>query len=654
MNTTIDRTKRIRLPAILLISAGVQLAVVLVLLAFPALHTTRLTADPEDPVAADERARERRREHEERRREARQEARLTEEEAEPIVEQEARAAEQDIRETLFDMKAIRDTLDEAEAILLDALEERSLRDLSLDWFDRLHPLATQLVANALAQRDGLGVAGTTETAGRAEAFLYTLRAVRPRLLEPGAFDELRAAHEQTRAAQEIVIRALDAAQQAYPEDRTRIDRENHVEYLVNLMRDRISEILWALDDFDAAALNDPPADYRRPAPLPEDWAAGLDAMDVEDLVTEGQALYNDIAALFTAARAADLAMTDALPLAQGFDRVDLPPPPSGFTPGSTDGLPGTIGELNALRDNLGQAARDVQGQWRRAHAMGQAGRAMAGLPPSPGGRDGAAPGTTPGGRGPAGTAATGGAGRGARNAAAPGQRYADLTGFTVYRGPGEQGYGGAPGGGRDVTHTAARTGYRESGAAEAAAAAAEPALSEDEVIAQALPGRKFSRASPRTGWMYIDTWYVIGPWENRHRLGFEQTWPPETLIDLDAEYTGKDGRTVSWRFHQSDNIRVKPPFESESSTYYAYTEIYFEEATDMTVAIASDDAARVWLNGRLIWEDNGLSPWRIDEGFRKVRFREGFNTVLVRVENGPITCTWSLLLCPPDAARSEG
>ncbi|MCB1071409.1 MAG: OmpH family outer membrane protein, partial [Kiritimatiellae bacterium] len=60
-------------------------------------------------------------------------------------------------------------------------------------------------------------------------------------------------------------------------------------------------------------------------------------------------------------------------------------------------------------------------------------------------------------------------------------------------------------------------------------------------------------------------------------------------------------------------------------------------------------AAKVWINDLVIWEDDGLSPWRLDEGFRKIRFRQGYNTVLMRVDNGPINCTWSLLLCPPEA-----
>ena len=39
-------------------------------------------------------------------------------------------------------------------------------------------------------------------------------------------------------------------------------------------------------------------------------------------------------------------------------------------------------------------------------------------------------------------------------------------------------------------------------------------LSKEMVKAQALPGRRFSKDAERKGWLYINTWYMIGPWES--------------------------------------------------------------------------------------------------------------------------------------------
>lgn len=181
-------------------------------------------------------------------------------------------------------------------------------------------------------------------------------------------------------------------------------------------------------------------------------------------------------------------------------------------------------------------------------------------------------------------------------------------------------------------------------------------LDEDKIVRAAMPGRRFSESSLRKGWLYLDTWYVIGPWENNGIVDFSIKHPPESGIDFDARYydgkfaerPGHPSEILKWQFYQSDEVRCQPPAVYAAATYYAYTDVWFEEARDMLVAVASDDASSVWLNGHLIWQDAGLSQWRLGEGYRKVRFNQGYNDVLIRIENGPKHCVWSVVLCPPE------
>ena len=172
-------------------------------------------------------------------------------------------------------------------------------------------------------------------------------------------------------------------------------------------------------------------------------------------------------------------------------------------------------------------------------------------------------------------------------------------------------------------------------------------LDTEKIRAEAMPGRRFTDESERAGWLYIDTWYVIGPWENHGRIDWDVLHPPEWEVDLARTYTdGKEGRELSWQFTQSNVMRCTPPDEQPDGTYYCYTEAFFDRDRDMLLAIASDDAAKVWVNDILVWQDSGLSSWSLDEGFRKVAFNQGFNRILVRLENGPLECQYSLLLCP--------
>lgn len=195
----------------------------------------------------------------------------------------------------------------------------------------------------------------------------------------------------------------------------------------------------------------------------------------------------------------------------------------------------------------------------------------------------------------------------------------------------------------------------------------------DGAVANALPGRRFSKGSSRQGWLYLDTWYVIGPWANSDITSFEPAHPPEFEINLDARYGGAvytaeqaqqdarrgidrgntpgQPRQLRWQFTQSDGARLVVPDERGSSTYYTYTDVFFEEAQDMLVAMGTDDSGRLWINGLPVGQDSGLSPWSIDETVRKVHFKRGYNQILVRLENGPKDAELSFLICPPEALR---
>lgn len=136
-------------------------------------------------------------------------------------------------------------------------------------------------------------------------------------------------------------------------------------------------------------------------------------------------------------------------------------------------------------------------------------------------------------------------------------------------------------------------------------------------------------------WMFIDTWYTIGPFPNPQRVNLNTKFPPETIINLGARYPGKDGRTVGWEFLQTNRAICVPLHDEEYAIYYAYTELWFEEATDLWITIGSDDKANVWINNLPVWiSGDQLKTWRINEGLRKVHFQKGVNKILYRVENG--------------------
>ena len=162
-------------------------------------------------------------------------------------------------------------------------------------------------------------------------------------------------------------------------------------------------------------------------------------------------------------------------------------------------------------------------------------------------------------------------------------------------------------------------------------------------------------------WMYVQDWYVIGPFPNPDRVNLRRKFPPESVVDLDATYVGKDGKTIKWEFMQAKNANpaetwradLKPevvPFTAEEyGIWYAYAEVFSDIACDRWIAVGSDDRSDIWINDVPVWgSSNKLKQWRVDEGYRRIRLNRGRNRILVRVENGWHDLGWSVCISLED------
>ena len=301
-----------------------------------------------------------------------------------------------------------------------------------------------------------------------------------------------------------------------------------------------------------------------------------------------------------------------------------PPTASGPSGGTT------MANVRRSREAMGQAQQQVaQMQANTASMVAQALRGQGGL----GGVDGLAL-------------------IGVRQRAASHSGFANMTSFSGGASGGIGGSGSGSGGGDGPDSGITDQAYdptAEGAAMVGGKTGPRLVIPESMAKANALPGRVFTDDSARRGWLYLDTWWVIGPWFNDSQIDWEKVHPPEYEINFDAEYVGRKGLVVQWEFWQSDRIDITPPVVMGASTYYAYTEVYSDRERDVLVAVAADDAARLWVNGDIVWQEHGQSTWRMGEAQRLIRLRTGVNTVLLRLENGPAHAIWSVLLAPPQA-----
>ncbi len=166
-------------------------------------------------------------------------------------------------------------------------------------------------------------------------------------------------------------------------------------------------------------------------------------------------------------------------------------------------------------------------------------------------------------------------------------------------------------------------------------------------VRDSLAGRRIHAEGNGGGskWMFVDSWYVVGPFPNPQRRNIDTKFPPEGVVDLDAVYPGKDGRQLHWKFIQANQAAIHPPDEQEYAIYYAYTTLWFDQESDVWIAVGSDDFSKLWINDMPVWASGLLQKnWKPNEGYRKVHFKQGINRVLYRVENGQHACIYSLML----------
>lgn len=135
---------------------------------------------------------------------------------------------------------------------------------------------------------------------------------------------------------------------------------------------------------------------------------------------------------------------------------------------------------------------------------------------------------------------------------------------------------------------------------------------------------------------FLSHWHLIAPFDNTDRAGFDTPFPPETSIDLAAQYEGKDGKPVKWQEHATPDDYGKVDFNQpfgplKQVVGYAYTEFNAAAARDAQLRLGCKNAWKVWFNGELLFgRDEYHRGQRIDQYSLPVRLKEGKNTLLVK------------------------
>lgn len=162
--------------------------------------------------------------------------------------------------------------------------------------------------------------------------------------------------------------------------------------------------------------------------------------------------------------------------------------------------------------------------------------------------------------------------------------------------------------------------------------------------------------------IYLDRWYLIGPFPGRGPMSMDDAFPPEKLVDLDAVYIQDGGRALRWQYHRFPTYPLIPPGSENSAVYYGYAELKMDEARDVWMSFGADDDANVWLNDEAIWQSGkgdklwyhqhfkylttNIAQLNLTETTQRVALKKGTNRILFKLYNSSGATFFSLVIAP--------
>jgi hypothetical protein len=145
---------------------------------------------------------------------------------------------------------------------------------------------------------------------------------------------------------------------------------------------------------------------------------------------------------------------------------------------------------------------------------------------------------------------------------------------------------------------------------------------------------------------YLLTWQIIGPFDNVADKGWNTAYPPETKVDLAAEYDGQKGK-IKWLAHTTADEYgmvdlTKALDKHKGAVAYAYAELTADRAQPCELRLGSANANKIWLNGKLLTENHVYhANQTVDQYIAKGQLTKGKNTILVKICQNEQTEEWA-------------
>jgi len=145
---------------------------------------------------------------------------------------------------------------------------------------------------------------------------------------------------------------------------------------------------------------------------------------------------------------------------------------------------------------------------------------------------------------------------------------------------------------------------------------------------------------------FVPTWKIVGPFDNVSDRGWDTAYPPESQVDLAAEYDGQKGKAKWIDFATADDYGsvdlTKALDKHKGAVAYAFAELIVGREQPCEIRISCPNANKVWLNGKLLTANHvyhANNP--IDQYVGRGALKPGKNAILVKACQNEQTEEWA-------------
>ena len=136
----------------------------------------------------------------------------------------------------------------------------------------------------------------------------------------------------------------------------------------------------------------------------------------------------------------------------------------------------------------------------------------------------------------------------------------------------------------------------------------------------------------------ITEWKLVAPFDNTDDKGWDFAYPPETAVDLKAEYEGKEGK-IKWIDHSTKDPLALVDLTTalgkhKGAVCYAATEFISAKEQDVEFRVECVTANKLWLNGKELmanFQYHSTSGEDLDQYIARGKLKPGKNLILLKI-----------------------